>query len=85
MVLVVLFVAALWAGVQNALAGGGSFVTLPALMLTGMDARAANINAVDQIERSSIDFYATTRSLYRQNRAAQINNGKAPDADLPNF
>ena len=50
-----------------------------------LDSRAANIDAVDQIERSSIDFYATTRSLYRQNRAAQINNGKAPDADLPNF
>ena len=34
---------------------------------------------MEQIERSSIDFYATTRSLYRQNRAAQINGGKAPD------
>jgi uncharacterized membrane protein YfcA len=41
--LLILFVAALWAGIQNALAGGGSFVTLPALMLTGLDARAANI------------------------------------------
>ena len=43
MALVVLFVAALWAGVQNALAGGGSFVTLPALMFSGLDPRAANI------------------------------------------
>lgn len=38
-----LFAAAFWAGIQNALAGGGSFVTLPALMLSGLDARAANI------------------------------------------
>lgn len=30
---------------QNQLAGGGSFLTLPALMLTGMDARAANITS----------------------------------------
>jgi phospholipid-binding lipoprotein MlaA len=52
--------------------------------LSILDSRAANINAVDAIERSSIDFYASTRSLYRQNRAAQINGGKA-DADLPNF
>ena len=37
--LIVLFVAGLWAGVQNALAGGGSFVTLPALILSGIDAR----------------------------------------------
>jgi len=44
-ILLVLFVAALWAGAQNALAGGGSFITLPALMFTGMDARAANITS----------------------------------------
>jgi hypothetical protein len=41
--LLLLFVVAVWAGVQNALAGGGSFVTLPALIFTGLDARAANI------------------------------------------
>jgi uncharacterized membrane protein YfcA len=40
-----LFVAAVWAGAQNQLAGGGSFITLPALILTGMDARAANITS----------------------------------------
>ncbi|HEY4276248.1 MAG TPA: VacJ family lipoprotein [Rhizomicrobium sp.] len=50
-----------------------------------LDERAANLDVVQQIERSSIDFYATTRSLYRQNRAAQINGGKAPDENLPNF
>ena len=38
-----LFAVAVWAGVQNALAGGGSFVTLPALILSGLDARGANI------------------------------------------
>ncbi len=42
---IVLFIGALWAGAQNALAGGGSFITLPALMLTGMDARAANMTS----------------------------------------
>jgi uncharacterized membrane protein YfcA len=41
----VLILASLWAGAQNALAGGGSFITLPALMVTGMDARAANITS----------------------------------------
>ena len=43
MIFSLLFVAAVWAGTQNALAGGGSFVTLPVLMLSGLDARAANI------------------------------------------
>lgn len=42
---VILFVAAFCAGIQNALAGGGSFLTFPALMLTGLDARAANITS----------------------------------------
>lgn len=42
---VILFIAAFCAGVQNALAGGGSFLTFPALMFTGLDARAANITS----------------------------------------
>jgi uncharacterized protein len=42
---ILLILASLWAGAQNALAGGGSFITLPVLMLTGMDARAANITS----------------------------------------
>ena len=37
--------AAFFAGAMNALAGGGSFITLPALMFTGLDARAANITS----------------------------------------
>jgi uncharacterized membrane protein YfcA len=45
MSLVVLFVASLLAGAQNALAGGGSFVTLPALLLAGLDPRAANVTS----------------------------------------
>lgn len=40
-----LFAAGLWAGAQNALAGGGSFITLPALILSGLDPRLANITS----------------------------------------
>lgn len=43
--LIILFFVAVWAGIQNALAGGGTFLTLPALMLTGMTALAANITS----------------------------------------
>jgi phospholipid-binding lipoprotein MlaA len=50
-----------------------------------LDTSAANIDAVESIQRSSIDFYATTRSLYRQNRNAQIHDGAAQNSDLPNF
>ncbi len=42
---IVLLLAGVWAGAQNALAGGGSFITLPVLILSGMDARAANITS----------------------------------------
>ncbi len=40
-----LVAAAFVAGAQNALAGGGSFLTFPALLLAGMGARAANITS----------------------------------------
>ncbi len=40
-----LFAAGLWAGAQNALAGGGSFITLPALILAGLDPKLANITS----------------------------------------
>lgn len=39
------FTAGLWAGIQNALAGGGSFVTLPALIIAGQTPLAANITS----------------------------------------
>jgi hypothetical protein len=41
----VLLLAGGFAGVQNALAGGGSFVTLAALVVAGLDPRAANITS----------------------------------------
>jgi uncharacterized membrane protein YfcA len=45
MLLLLIFLAGLWAGIQNTLAGGGSFVTLPALILSGMSPLAANITS----------------------------------------
>jgi uncharacterized membrane protein YfcA len=45
LVLLLLLIIAFVAGVQNALAGGGSFITFPALLLCGMGAQAANITS----------------------------------------
>ncbi len=41
----VLLLAAFVAGAQNALAGGGTFITFPALLYAGFDPRAANITS----------------------------------------
>ena len=43
--LVVLALAGFLAGAQNAVAGGGSFLTFPALLFAGLDPRAANITS----------------------------------------
>ena len=48
-------------------------------VLNGIDLRARKIDTLDQIERSSIDSYATFRSLYRQHRADEIRNGDPLD------
>ena len=45
MLIAFVFIAGLWAGLQNSLAGGGSFITLPVLILTGMTPLAANITS----------------------------------------
>jgi phospholipid-binding lipoprotein MlaA len=48
----------------------------------GIDKRARNIETIEDLKRDSIDFYARVRSLYRQSRANEINNGEAPE-DTP--
>ena len=45
MIYALIFMAGMWAGLQNALAGGGSFITLPTLILSGMSPLAANITS----------------------------------------
>ncbi len=51
-------------------------------VVDGIDFRSRNIETLDEIEKSSIDFYATIRSLYRQRRGDEIRNG-APAPDSP--
>lgn len=55
--------AGLWAGAQNALAGGGSFVTIPALMLVGLDARSANITSSVALYPGQVATGVAGRSL----------------------
>lgn len=60
-----------------------------------IDSRARHFDAIEDLEKSSLDYYASIRSLYRQRRADEIRNGKgsanvpapsinqAPDGDVP--
>ena len=40
----------------------------------GVDFRAKNLESFDSLEKTSVDFYATVRSLYLQDRANKIKN-----------
>lgn len=50
--------------------------------LTGIDARSRNIDTIDELKKTSIDFYAAVRSLYRQRRAEEIRNSRPTSAPL---
>jgi len=51
-----------------------------------IDFRALHYDAIEDLEKSSLDFYATIRSLYRQRRTDEINNGKVdPSTAVPSI
>jgi len=50
-----------------------------------IDVYSRNMNALDEIERSSLDYYASVRSLYQQSRKNAIRNGAPDFDDLPDF
>ena len=42
--------------------------------MTGVDFRAKNLGSIDNLEKNSMDFYASVRSLYLQDRQQKIAN-----------
>ena len=50
--------------------------------MEGINKRAENIEVLDELERTSVDFYATIRSLYRQRRQDEISDGE-PGFNIP--
>ncbi len=47
--------------------------------LSGIDEYAGVVNELDQIKKTSIDYYAAIRSMYRQKRQTEIENKKSTD------
>lgn len=53
---------------------------------TYLDLRGQTYQTIQGIQRSSVDYYSSLRSLYRQLRNNEIRNGRPPAAqDLPEF
>ena len=57
---------------NNEFLSEGVFITSKAL--SGIEFRANNINSFDNLEKNSVDFYASVKSLYLQDRENKIEN-----------
>lgn len=64
---------------------GSNYVGLVKSSLGSMDNRSANIVTYRDIERASVDYYATMRAYYRQRRERQVENKAVQTAELPDF
>ena len=49
-------------------------VYMTSKVISGVDFRAKNLDSIDNLEKNSIDFYASVRSLYLQDRQQKIVN-----------
>ena len=58
----------------------GFYMTTKAL--EGIDFRSNNIESFDNLEINSIDFYASVKSLYLQDRENKINNTRKGNIEI---
>jgi len=64
---------------------GNQYVGWMKSTLGSMDIRAANLATYEDIERTSVDYYATMRTLYLERRARLIEDRTVRTAELPDF
>ena len=57
-----------------------SYITSKAI--SGVEFRANNIESFENLEENSIDFYASVRSLYLQDRENKIKNNQRGNIDV---
>ena len=65
---------------NNEFLSEGVYITSKAL--SGIDFRANNIESFDNLEKNSIDFYASVRSLYTQDRENKIKNNQRGNIEV---
>jgi len=61
----------------------GAWLEIVGSVIDAVDARAGLLDPMDELRRTSLDFYAAARSLYRQSRESEISNGKVKRVPLP--
>jgi phospholipid-binding lipoprotein MlaA len=61
----------------------GAWLEIVGSVIDAVDTRAGLLDPMDELRRTSLDFYAAVRSLYRQNRESDISNGKVKRVPLP--
>ncbi len=64
---------------------GSNYVGLMKSTLGSMDNRSANLVTYEDIERASVDYYATMRTLYTERRARLVEDRTVRTASLPDF
>jgi phospholipid-binding lipoprotein MlaA len=52
----------------------GDTLYMQTKIVSGVDFRAKNLESIDNLEKNSMDFYASVRSLYLQDRQQKISN-----------
>ncbi|WNJ98767.1 VacJ family lipoprotein [Thalassospiraceae bacterium LMO-JJ14] len=56
------------------------------LGVSAIDEYAGLVDELEQIKKTSVDYYAAIRSLYRQKRLTEISNGREEDLpSIPNY
>jgi phospholipid-binding lipoprotein MlaA len=65
---------------NNEFLSEGVYITSKAL--SGIDFRANNIESLENLEKNSIDFYASLRSLYLQDRENKIKNDQRGNVEV---
>ena len=65
---------------NNEFLSDGVYLTSKAL--SGIDFRADNLESFDNLEKNSIDFYASVRSLYVQDRENKIKNNQRGNIEV---
>ena len=65
---------------NNEFLSEGAYITSKAL--NGIDFRSDNLESLDNLEKNSIDFYASLRSLYLQDRENKIKNNQRGNVEV---